>query len=162
ITAEAPFASALVGEGGVFVSEVDESDGSIALYNPRIAVLNNVSFDHKSLDELRGLFGAFAAKAKTAVLNLDNEETAALATKRSSAAAITYSLSRPAAQLFASGIKPAQEGVSFQVLDRGSGTLAHVDLKMPGRHNVANALAAIGAALACGVPLSEAAAALKN
>lgn len=55
---DAPFASALVGanrkEGGdAFVSEVDESDGSIARYVPRVAVLNNVSLDHKALDELR-------------------------------------------------------------------------------------------------------------
>ncbi|WP_339426902.1 Mur ligase family protein, partial [Pseudomonas proteolytica] len=53
---DAPFASALVGDGPAFVSEVDESDGSIALYTPKIAVLNNVSLDHKSLEELRALF----------------------------------------------------------------------------------------------------------
>jgi UDP-N-acetylmuramate--alanine ligase len=52
-TPDAPFASARVGQGGLFVSEVDESDGSIALYRPQIAVLNNVSLDHKSLEELR-------------------------------------------------------------------------------------------------------------
>jgi UDP-N-acetylmuramate--alanine ligase len=63
----------------VFVSEVDESDGSIALFQPRIAVVGNISLDHKTMDELRSLFRAFVAKAKTAVLNLDNEETKALA-----------------------------------------------------------------------------------
>ena len=41
ITPDTPFASAVVGDGEVFVSEVDESDGSIALYSPRVAVLNN-------------------------------------------------------------------------------------------------------------------------
>src|SRR3990167_9286395 len=50
VAADAPFASARVGSGGIFVSEVDESDGSIALYDPSIAVLNNVSLDHKSLE----------------------------------------------------------------------------------------------------------------
>src|SRR3954468_19511221 len=43
VAPDAPFASALVGAGDAYVSEVDESDGSIALYWPRIAVLNNVS-----------------------------------------------------------------------------------------------------------------------
>ncbi len=57
---DAPFASARVGKGDVFVSEVDESDGSIALFTPEVAVLNNVSLDHKSLEELRTLFGDFA------------------------------------------------------------------------------------------------------
>src|SRR6267378_7801728 len=74
-----PVASARVGEGDIFVSEVDESDGSIALFEPRLAVVNNISLDHKSLDELRLLFSGFIAKAQTVVLNLDNAETAALA-----------------------------------------------------------------------------------
>src|SRR5690606_15907469 len=39
VSAESPFASARVGKGPVFVSEVDESDGSIALYRPAVAVL---------------------------------------------------------------------------------------------------------------------------
>ena len=45
-----PFASAVVGSGNVFISEVDESDGSIALYDPTVAVLLNVSLDHKSME----------------------------------------------------------------------------------------------------------------
>ncbi|MFL6745426.1 MAG: Mur ligase family protein, partial [Sphingomicrobium sp.] len=49
VTPSAPFASALVGDPELFVSEVDESDGSIALYKPEIAVLTNVSLDHKEL-----------------------------------------------------------------------------------------------------------------
>jgi UDP-N-acetylmuramate--alanine ligase len=70
VTDETPFASALVGGGDMFVSEVDESDGSIALYEPRIAVLNNVTLDHKSIDELRALFLDFVRKAQVSVLNL--------------------------------------------------------------------------------------------
>src|SRR5690242_19126387 len=79
VAPDTPFASALVGGGDAYVSEVDESDGSIALYRPQIAVLNNVSLDHKSLDELRALFGAFIGHATRAVVNLDNNEGAALA-----------------------------------------------------------------------------------
>src|SRR3954466_15876191 len=78
-TPNAAFASALAGRGDVFVSEVDESDGSIALYEPTVAVLNNVSLDHKSLEELRMLFRDFALKAKRVVVNLDDEETRLLA-----------------------------------------------------------------------------------
>jgi UDP-N-acetylmuramate--alanine ligase len=52
VSPQVPFASARVGQGPVFVSEVDESDGSIALYRPAVAVLLNVSLDHKSLEEL--------------------------------------------------------------------------------------------------------------
>jgi UDP-N-acetylmuramate--alanine ligase len=49
VSDDMPFASARVGQGGVFVSEVDESDGSIALYRPQVAVLLNISLDHKSM-----------------------------------------------------------------------------------------------------------------
>src|SRR5688572_11515710 len=75
VTSDTPFASALAGIGSVFVSEVDESDGSIALYEPRIAVLTNITLDHKTVDELRGLFVDFLRKAEVPILNLDDAET---------------------------------------------------------------------------------------
>ncbi|HYF22337.1 MAG TPA: Mur ligase family protein [Caulobacteraceae bacterium] len=162
VTADSPYASALVGRGETFVSEVDESDGSIALYAPTVAVVNNVSLDHKSMDELRALFGAYVAKAKTAVLNLDNAETAALAAALPRERLIAYSLSDPAADLLGSDLVPAPDGVAFRVTARADGESLPVRLKVPGAHNVANALAALGACVACGVPLAEAAAALEG
>lgn len=160
VSPDALFSSALVGAGEAFVSEVDESDGSIALFHPRVAVLNNVSLDHKSLDELRALFSDFVAKAETSVLNLDNEETKALAAQLSPGKAITYSLRDHDADLYAERISPQRFGVSFDVVNRAARMCAHVDLKMPGRHNVSNALAAIAAVRTAGVDLDEAAAAL--
>src|SRR3546814_14372111 len=79
VTPGSPFASAEWGDGGMFVSGVDEIDGSIALYRPTVALLNNISLDHKSMDELRQLFGEFLDRAEIAVLNLDDPETARLA-----------------------------------------------------------------------------------
>jgi UDP-N-acetylmuramate--alanine ligase len=73
VSDEEPFASAVVGGGDVFVSEVDESDGSIALYRPEVAVLLNVSLDHKSLPELRVLFRNFLRSAARGADTLDNE-----------------------------------------------------------------------------------------
>jgi UDP-N-acetylmuramate--alanine ligase len=154
VSPDAPFASALVGTGEYFVSEVDESDGSIALYRPHIAAVNNIALDHKPMAELRSLFRDFVAKADAAVLNLDNAETAALTAKH----AITYSLNDSGAHLVGSRIVPAPDGVSFDV--REGNTIAAVRLQVPGRHNVSNALAALGAARAIGVPLGEAAEAL--
>ncbi len=160
IGADMPFASAIVGKADVFVSEVDESDGSIALYAPRIAVLNNVALDHKSMEELRALFGDFLAKAQHAVINLDNAETAALASRLSMERVIAYSLANPRAHLRADEIKPAIDGICFTVVERATNGRAAVKLKTPGRHNVSNALAAIGVARAMGVSLAEAAQAL--
>ncbi len=162
MTASTPFASAVVGKGDIFVSEVDESDGSIAQYRPRIAVLNNISLDHKSMDELRALFRDFVAKAEIAVLNLDNAETAALAAKVAPQKVLTYSLSDPGAHLFADKLTPAPAGITFEVREREANAAVTVHLRVPGAHNVANALAALGAARAVGVDLGVAAAALET
>src|SRR5215813_11207372 len=153
-----PFASARIGAGEVFVSEVDESDGSIAFFEPRVAVVNNISLDHKSLDELRALFRGFVARAQTVVLNLDNAETAALLVDLKPGQAVTYSLRRTQAHLLASPPVRSPAGIAFQVKARDTGEAVDVDLKVPGLHNMANALAALGAAKACGVALAEAAA----
>ena len=151
-----PFASALVGAGTDFVSEVDESDGSITRYRPRIAVLNNVSLDHKSLEELRHLFTDFARKAETVVVNLDDDEARLLAGALPDDRLITFSLSRAEAQLIGAGLRLEPFASEMQVTDRRTGEVCTVRLKVPGRHNAENALAAIGAALAAGVPLRQA------
>ena len=155
----APFASALVGGETLFVSEVDESDGSIALFDPTIAVLGNISLDHMSMDELRALFEDFVGKARTAVLNIDHPEVAALAAELHADRLLTFGFEREA-QLIGHDLRETEAGVVFRLTERSSGEEAEVRLAVLGRHNAANALAATGAALAAGVPLTQAADAL--
>jgi UDP-N-acetylmuramate--alanine ligase len=157
IDAGSPFASARIGGGEVFVCEVDESDGSLVLFEPRVAVVNNISLDHKPLTELRPLFRGFVAKAQTVVLNLDNAETAALLADLSPDQALTYSLGATQARMVASPPVASPDAIAFQVNARDSGETVEVALRVPGLHNVANALAALGAARACGVALATAA-----
>lgn len=161
---DAPFASARVGGkengGGVFVSEVDESDGSIALYRPEVAVLGNVSLDHKSLEELRDLFGDFLARARVAVVNLDDAESAALAER--AASLLTFGIEREDARI---GVVPGSvvqwtDAIEARVIDRNTGEAHGLLLHQPGRHNLYNALAALAACAALGLPLGEATAAL--
>lgn len=156
---EAPFASALVGGGPAFVSEVDESDGSIALYTPEVAVLNNVSLDHKSLEELRALFGDFAAKARVTVVNVGDPEAEALADTMDRAKLMTVAIDA-SADLRAENLTPERYAISFDLVSRGE--RLRVRLGVPGRHNVENALAAIGAAIAAGVSREEAAKAIQG
>ncbi|HEX4849045.1 MAG TPA: Mur ligase family protein [Novosphingobium sp.] len=155
-TPDAPFASARVGHGGVFVSEVDESDGSIALYRPTVAVLGNVSLDHKSMEELRDLFGAFLARAEVAAVNFDDAEAAALAPRAQ--CLVSYGIDSAEAMI---GVAPGSviEGpvsLTARIEDRRDGSAIPLTLKVPGRHNLSNALAAIAAANAAGVPVAEA------
>jgi UDP-N-acetylmuramate--alanine ligase len=155
VAMDSPFASARIGDGEAFVSEIDESDGSIALFAPRIAVLNNISLDHKSMEELRNLFRDFVAKAEKVVLNLDNAETAALLPGLKPGQAMSYSLAARQADLVASSPMPSPAGISFKVMARESGEVVDVKLQVPGRHNIANALAALCAAKFCGMPLAD-------
>lgn len=158
--ADHPFASALIGGPDLFVSEVDESDGSIARYDPTVAVVSNISLDHKSMEELRHLFGGFTARATTAVLNLDNPETAALAQTLPAGKAITFGLGEEKADLSAHDLQPLPTGMRFRLIE---GWSEHdVVLNVPGAHNVANALAALGATRALGVPTAEAVKALET
>ena len=159
--ADHPFASALIGGPDLFVSEVDESDGSIARYDPTVAVVSNISLDHKSMEELRDLFGGFTGRAAKAVLNLDNLETQALAQSLPADKVITFALGEESATLNAHNLEPMPTGMRFTLTELGGAKHAVV-LNVPGAHNVANALAALGAVRAIGVPLAEAVAALET
>ena len=160
VSEDAPFASARVGQGEDFVSEVDESDGSIALYRPRVSVLLNVSLDHKSLEELRKLFGDFLAAAETAAVNLDDAESAALAHRAKYA--VTFGITNEHVRLRGSDIAEGPTSLSATVRDRLEGTSHALTLKVPGRHNLYNALAAIAACLAAGVPVARSVEALAS
>lgn len=158
VTPATPFASALVGDSELFVSEVDESDGSISLYKPEIAVLTNISLDHKEMAELRGLFAGFLKAARKAVLNLDDPETRALAEAVPADKVIGYGFDSPGADLMGKALELQLDGVGF-ALEAG-GERYDVRLQVPGRHNASNALAAIAAAHALGVRIEDSVAAI--
>ena len=63
------------GTSDIVLIETDESDGSIVKFRPRIAVITNISKDHKEISELRQLFQAFAKNtADTVIVNGDDPE----------------------------------------------------------------------------------------
>jgi UDP-N-acetylmuramate--alanine ligase len=154
VTPEAPFASALVGDPELFVSEVDESDGSIALYKPEVAVLTNISLDHKEMVELRQLFAGFLNAAKKAVLNLDDPETRILAETVPADKVVGYGFDSPGAAFMGKDLQLEPFGVTFAL--EAEGTRFDVRLAVPGRHNASNALAAIAAARLLGVRIEDA------
>jgi UDP-N-acetylmuramate--alanine ligase len=143
-----------VGAGTLFVSEVDESDGSIALYHPTVAVVNNVTIDHKSMDELRLLFGDFLARGGWSVANADDAEALALLNMHGGEMQMQFAIDAvPAPHNFvAQNIVEEPFRVAFDLVD-GTMPLGRVQLQVPGRHNVSNALAALAACAAAGEPL---------
>ena len=156
VSADRLFASSVLGDHQTFVSEVDESDGSIALYRPTVALVGNVSLDHKSMDELRALFAAFLARATKAVVNLDDPESRAIA--ESLKDPIGFGFDSPNTVLRGRSLKLSDNGCEFMV--EVGGERHAVQLSQPGRHNAMNAFAALASVHALGLDISEAAKAL--
>ncbi len=160
--AQNPFASARVGSPHLFVSEVDESDGSIALYRPTIAVLLNVSLDHKSLEELRDLFGDYLAVSGCAVINYDSDEARALASRAKQT--VSFAVEADGADISVESATIEQDALEIRaaVLDNRSREVFPLVLPMPGLHNLSNALAAIAAVNAAGIAVWDAVRALRQ
>jgi UDP-N-acetylmuramate--alanine ligase len=156
ISPEHPFASARIGRPDLFVSEVDESDGSIALFRPTIGVLLNISLDHKSIEELRELFGDFIAHSGAAAINLDSAEAAHLVPR--SAECVTFAVGNAAADITVepASVDQSELAIRAAVIDNRSREVFPLILPMPGLHNLANALAAIAAVSAAGISVASA------
>ena len=161
-SAENAFASARIGRPDLFVSEVDESDGSIALYRPTIGVLLNVSLDHKSIEELRVLFGNFVASAGVAAINLDSPEAAYLVPRAREC--VTFGIRNHKADITIepNSIDHSDLGIRAEVIDNRKREVFPLILPVPGLHNLSNALAAIAAASAAGIAVGHATYALRS
>ena len=149
-----PYCNALTGQGDVFVAEADESDGSIAGYRPEVGILHNIALDHKTLPELEALFRAYLGRCGRAVLNADHPGVMAL--KDSANKALTYGLT--GGDLRAAQVRETKDGIAADVTYAGQS--AQLALRLPGRHNLSNALAALAAGLALGLELAPACAIL--
>jgi UDP-N-acetylmuramate--alanine ligase len=134
------------GEGDWIVVEADESDRSFLEVERDVAVVTNVELDHHhtyaSLAELRGAFDEFVAPARVRIAGPGARI----------AGALTYGLGD--GDLSAEDVELRPLGARFTAAG------VRVELSVPGRHNVANALAALAACREAGVALEEAAPAL--
>jgi UDP-N-acetylmuramate--alanine ligase len=140
-----------------FVTEADESDGSFALLDPKIAIVTNIENDHlQSDDELPQLvraFEEFLAKLPEdgcAIIGVDDPLAASLVEHPRRARTITFGFG-PRADVRASNPRAQGLGTSFDAI-AGDVCLGTVELNVPGAINVANALAAIAAAREIEVP----------
>ena len=135
------------GDGNWVVAEADESDASFLKLRPEVAVITNLELDHHSrwgsLAELSEAFAAFAAPASGLVLGADVRLPG-----REAQRAVRFALEPAAgqppseAELLATDIAAEGGGTRFRA--RGGEIDTEVSLRVPGRHNVANALAALG------------------
>jgi UDP-N-acetylmuramate--alanine ligase len=110
------------------------------------------------MDELRSLFGGFLGAADKAVVNLDDPEARLLADSLPADRLISYGFDSPVALMHGRNLQLRQDGLEFDV--EFHDLRQQVVLQLPGRHNAMNALAALAAVHAIGIPLPDAAAAL--
>ncbi len=140
----------------LFVVEADEYDRSFLALTPTVAVITNVEADHldiyTDLDDIMTTFARFAEPARVIVRCADDEGAAGLVLP-SGAEVIGYGLGA-GARLRATDVRPLDGGSRFDVALDGR-PLGEVVLRVPGKHNVQNALAAIGSGLALGATLEQ-------
>ena len=135
------------GKGEWVVAEADESDASFLQLRPEVAVVTNLELDHhsrwSSLGELRQAFTEFAARA-TAVVH----GGAVGLGERDGQRRVSFALAPEPADLLADGIEAEDGQTRFEARGipnaEGGSADAAVILGVPGRHNVLNALAALG------------------
>ena len=140
------------GASDLAVAESDESDGSFLLLEPAVAVVTNVEEDHvdhwSSLDDLRAAFDRFIASA-TSGLVVPFSDAALVASARSTGRDVWTFGSVGDVQVI--DLVPSGTTSTFTMVAKGQ--RAPVRLRVPGSHNVSNALAAAAACLHVGVDL---------
>ena len=138
------------------VFEACEYKDSFLDFNPTVAVILNAELDHvdyfHDMAQLRGSFAAFAERAGESgavIYNADDAETV-LAMQGVRANRVTFALRDARADYLALNVRSERGFASFDLFCRGE-KLGHVTLRVPGEHNVYNALAAAAAAHECGL-----------
>lgn len=159
--------NAKAGKGKCVVAEADESDGSFLQYHPSLGVVTNIEADH--LENYGGDFGRlkdayvqFLNQIKpdgVAVVCGDDDNVRELLPKLSSRV-ITYGIENEC-DYSAHEISLGDRCVAF-TMKRGAEELGNVELSVPGRHNVYNAMATIIVCLEAGIPFKDITAAIKQ
>jgi len=157
--------NARLGKSDLMVVEADESDRSFLMLTPTIAVVTNIDREHMDyyhdMDDVRKCFSDFVNKVPfygAAVLCLDDPHVQAVIPKVERRR-VTYGLSAQA-DISAHEIAYDQSFGSSFVVWRGVEVLGRVVLRVPGKHNVYNSLAAIAVGLELEVPFDKIAHAL--
>ncbi|MEU5342668.1 UDP-N-acetylmuramate--L-alanine ligase [Streptomyces sp. NPDC020766] len=164
---DAPGSNALHGEGEIFVAEADESDRSFHKYAPEVAIVLNVELDHHanyaSMDEIYESFETFADKivpGGTLVITADHEGARELTRRLSDdVRVVTYGESEDADVRVLSVVA---QGLKSEVTVELDGSPLTFTVSVPGRHYAHNAVAALAAGAALGIPAAELAPAIAS
>ena len=144
--------NAYVGQGPYLVAEADESDGSLVKLSSEIGVITNIELDHidhyDSLDQVIETFQTFKANCKTLIGSYDCPIVRDRLTP-----SITYSLDPQANATYTVDCISHRGGSTARVWERGV-ILGQLNIKLLGRHNLSNALAAVAVGRLLGLNFS--------
>ena len=150
---------ARLGKGEFLVAEADESDGSFLKLSPALAVITNIDNDHLdyygTFDKIADAFVQYANHVPfygCVIACLDDPHVRAHL-PRISRRLVTYGIDAPA-RLQASDIQSDERFTTFEVLESGK-PIGKIQLQVPGRHNVLNALAAVAVGLEVGMAFAK-------
>jgi UDP-N-acetylmuramate--alanine ligase len=154
--------NARLGASDWMVVEADESDGSFLRLDGTIAVVTNIDPEHLdhygSFDAVKDAFVEFVENVPfygAALLCLDHPEVQNILPRVRDRRVVTYGFSAQA-DIRGVNVTPVPGGNRFECIvrtrDGATRSIEGIELPMPGRHNVQNALAAIGVALELGIP----------
>ncbi len=153
--------NARLGNSDWMVVEADESDGSFLRLDGTIAVVTNIDPEHLdhygSFDRVKDSYVEFVENVPfygAALLCVDHPEVQSIIPRLRDRRVVTYGFAAPA-DVRGENVVPIPGGNRFDVSirDRAGAvrTISGIELPMPGRHNVQNALAAIGVAAELGI-----------
>ncbi len=134
--------NARLGQSDYLVAEADESDGSLVNLSAQIGVVTNIELDHtdhyETLDQVVATFCDFAKRCQTLVGSID------CATVRAHLQpTVSYSLQPNAgADYTVTNVTYGSNGTKASVWERGK-VLGMLEVRLLGRHNLSNALAAV-------------------
>lgn len=149
-------------DGEFMVAEGDESDGTLALYQPEHSVILNIEAEHldfyRDIDHIREVFSTLADHTSGKLVYCAEDSVAhELCIDRENA--VSYGWED--ADYTATDVRDLKGSSAFTVVRKGE-TLGDIELGIPGRHNILNALAAIALADSCGAEFSLVARALST
>ncbi|MCM3129930.1 UDP-N-acetylmuramate--L-alanine ligase [Paenibacillus sp. MER 78] len=152
--------NAKAGKGEHVVAEADESDGSFLQYHPWLGIVTNLEADHmenynNDFNELKNAYVKFLNQVKPegcAIVCADDENIQSIMPQLKSNI-ITYAIDAEA-DYTATDIELGDRHISFTMNHRGA-PLGTVELSVPGRHNVSNAMATVISCLEAGIPFES-------
>ncbi|HET6152476.1 MAG TPA: UDP-N-acetylmuramate--L-alanine ligase [Marmoricola sp.] len=149
------------GTGTLFVAEADESDGAFLVYSPEVALVTNVEADHLdnygTEEAYRAAFTEFLGRIDPdgfLVACGDDPGAADLLEQARGRGLMAVSVGLGDAEVRAENLRQIGSTSTFEVVDRGR-RLGEVQLGVPGRHYVLDALAALAAGLRLGFPFAD-------